>query len=187
MWKGLIVFCWILLSTAIPAQAEYRAYLIEVYDHILQKKWDAATGFDPQQYILTHGGGNRLSSLLKATWVCYGDTNQFKPACPMPDPKEPKFKPGDQVEVTLKKHLTHGWKGTIEISLWRKDLKSNVYGIRFGDRKQMYGRYYEFNLKQINPTPVKQETVPIPQAPLAAQQAEEIPTAVAGSAPAPEE
>ncbi len=142
LWVGLFLF-------ASNAKAEYRAYLVEVYDHILQKKWDAASGFDPQQYVATHGGGNRLSVLLKATWNCYGDTGQFRPACPMPEPKDPKFKVGDRVKIALEKHLTFGWKGTVEIALWRQDLKSNVYGVRFGERKQMYGRYFEFNLEPL--------------------------------------
>ncbi len=151
---------------ASPAQAEYRGYLIEVYDHILQKKWDAATGFDPQHYVVTHGGGNRLSVLLKATWVCYGDTGHYTPTCPMPAAKEPKFKLGEVVEIGLSKHMTEGWRGKVELSLWRSDLKANVYGIRFGDKKQMYGRYYEFNLKKtVSETPAateaEGETVPL--------------------------
>lgn len=164
------------------AQAEYRGYLIEVYDHILQKKWDAATGFDPQQYVVTHGGGNRLSVLLKATWVCYGDTGHYTPTCPMPEPKQPKFKVGEVVEVGLSRHMTEGWKGKVELSLWRADLKANVYGIRFGDKKQMFGRYYEFNLKKtVSDTPEAEgETVPL-QGPEAAA----TPAAPAPAGPAP--
>ena len=165
-----LVFAALLLSMFLgssPAQAEYRAYLIEVYDHILQKKWDAATGFDPQHYVVTHGGGNRLSVLLKATWVCYGQTGHYTPACPMPVPKEPKFKLGEVVEVKLEHHMTEGWRGKVELALWRRDLKANVYGIRFGDKKQMFGRYYEFNLvKTEAPEPATPaepigETVPL--------------------------
>ncbi|OGH00415.1 MAG: hypothetical protein A2600_10205 [Candidatus Lambdaproteobacteria bacterium RIFOXYD1_FULL_56_27] len=146
--KGLPV--WILLVGLLTpgiAKAEYRAYLIEVYDQILGKQWDSVTGFAPDHYINTHGGGNRLSALTKATWMCYGDLSRYAPACKMPPPKDPKFEVGDEVEITLQKHLTQGWKGTIELSLWREDLKNNVYGVRFGDRKNMFGSYYEFDLK----------------------------------------
>ena len=73
----------------------------------------------------------------------------------MPKPKQPKFKVGEKVKIGLEKHLTEGWEGLVELSLWRDDLNSNVYGIRFGDKKQMYGRYYEFNLfPAAKPAPV---------------------------------
>lgn len=152
--KNLGLSLMVVLGLVPPVQAEYRAYLLEVYDHILQKKWDAATGFDPGHYIVVHGGGNRLSVLLKATWHCYGDTSQYTPTCPMPETRQGLFKVGDQVEVTLDKHMTQGWKGVVELALWRDDLKSNVYGVRFGAKKQMFGRYFEFNLKAVNPAPL---------------------------------
>jgi len=139
------------------AQAEYRAYRLEVYDQILGKQWEAVTGFAPDLYINTHGGGNRLSAIIKATWMCYGDLSRYKPACVTPPTKDGAFEVGDEVEVLLKKHLTNGWKGKVELSLWRSDLKSNVYGVRFGDRKDMYGRYYEFDLKLSK----KRESVPV--------------------------
>jgi len=151
--KSLGLSLVLVLGLAPAAQAEYRAYLLEVYDHILQKKWDAATGFDPSHYIAVHGGGNRLSVLLKATWHCYGDTSQYTPTCPMPETHQGLFKVGDQVEVTLDKHMTQGWKGVVELALWRDDLRANVYGVRFGAKKQMFGRYFEFNLKATNPPP----------------------------------
>ena len=78
----------------------------------------------------------------------------------MPEPKEGGFKVGDTVEVTLEKHMTQGWKGVVELALWRDDLKSNVYGVRFGTKKQMFGRYFEFNLKAVNPAPVTPAATP---------------------------
>jgi len=150
---GLIVGLLLLFPSI--SQAEYRAYRLEVYDQILGTQWDAVTGFAPDLYINTHGGGNRLSAVIKATWMCYGDLSRYSPACVMPPTKDGLFEVGDKVEVLLKKHLTNQWKGVVELSLWREDLKSNVYGIRFGDRKDMYGRYYEFDLKLVK----KRETV----------------------------
>ncbi|MDT8447878.1 MAG: hypothetical protein RRB13_13385 [bacterium] len=132
-----------------PAKAEYRAYLLEVYDQIMGKQWEAATGFAPDLYINTHGGGNRLSAIIKATWMCYGDLSRYQPVCRMPPPKDPKIEVGDEVEIRLEKHMTLGWKGVVELGLWREDLKSNVYGVRFGDRKNMYGRYFEFDVKLV--------------------------------------
>lgn len=129
------------------AYAENRAYLLDVFDHITNDQWTAYTAFSPDKYIITHGGGNRLSVMVKATWMCYGDTSSYKPVCPMPKPKNPKFKVGDKVEVLLEKHITQGWVGTVELSLYRDDLKSNVYGVRFSTKRKLYNRYYEFNLK----------------------------------------
>lgn len=145
--KSVCLLLFTLLITCQSAHAEYRAYLLEIYDHIDRKKWDAITGFPPDQYILTHGGGNRLSAFLKATWHCFGDTARYRQPCPMPAPKDPLFKKGDQVKITLEKHVTEGWIGFVEIILYRSDLKSNVYGVRFGEKRKLYERYYEFNLE----------------------------------------
>jgi len=147
MKKRIPLFILVFLMLAQPVFAEYRAFLIEIWDHVQKKHWETATGFSPDKYILTHGGGNRLSTLVKATWVCYGDTSKKKP-CPMPKAKKPQFKKGDKVKVMLKKHLSEGWIGTVELSLYRQDLKSNVYGLRFADYRKSYGRYYEFNLEK---------------------------------------
>lgn len=129
--------------------AEYRAYLIEVHDHITQKSTVERTGFSPDKYILTHGGGNRLTAFTKATWVCYGDTSGIKPTCPMPKPIQPRFKVGDRVKVTLEKHLNQNWVGVVELAYYQKGVRSNVYGVRFGDKRQVYNRFFEFNLVQV--------------------------------------
>ncbi|MBT4288061.1 MAG: hypothetical protein HOD92_12040 [Deltaproteobacteria bacterium] len=142
----LLLFTLLIISQS--AYAEYRAYLLEIYDHIARKKWDAVTGFPPDQYILTHGGGNRLSAFLKATWHCFGDTAGYLQPCPMPAPKNPLFKKGDQVKIALDKHVTEGWIGIVEIILYRSDLRSNIYGVRFGEKRKLYNRYYEFNLEK---------------------------------------
>jgi hypothetical protein len=150
----LLLFTLLIISQSV--YAEYRAYLLEIYDHIDRKKWDAVTGFPPDQYILTHGGGNRLSAFLKATWHCFGDTAGYLQPCPMPAPKNPLFKKGDQVKIALDKHVTEGWIGIVEIILYRSDLRSNIYGVRFGEKRKLYNRYYEFNLE--NATAEKQPT-----------------------------
>jgi hypothetical protein len=150
---------WLVLLLSLPAAvffplsatAEYRAYLIEVYDHIDQKTWEERTGFSPDQYIRTHGGGNRLSVFTKATWMCYGDTSGYSPACPIPDLIDPKFKPGEQVRINLEKHITQGWIGVIELGYYQQSVNSNVYGVRFGDKRQMYARFFEFNLEKVDP------------------------------------
>lgn len=142
----------IMLLIPTAASAEYRAYLIEVYDHITQKSKVERTGFSPDKYILTHGGGNRLTVFTKATWVCYGDTSGIKPACPMPKPIKPRFKVGDRVKVNLKKHINKDWIGIIEIAYYQRGVRSNVYGVRFGDKRRVYNRFYEFNLKKVDDT-----------------------------------
>lgn len=139
-----------LILQTTPLKAEYRAYLIEVHDHITQKSKVEQTGFSPDKYIMTHGGGNRLTAFTKATWVCYGDTSGIKPTCPMPDPIEPRFKVGDRVRITLEKHINDGWIGVVEIAYYQRGVRSNVYGVRFGDKRQMYNRFFEFNLVKID-------------------------------------
>ena len=46
----------------------------------------------------------------------------------------------------LDKHLTHEWVGVVENS-FSGQLRSNVYGIRFRDRNNLYTRY-EANLRK---------------------------------------
>ena len=143
----LLIIC--IMATPATAWGEFRAYLMEVYDQIDKKKWETVTGFSPDEYILTHGGGNRLSVIIKATWHCYGDTSGFKNPCAMPSAVDPLFKKGDRVRIDLKRHITDGWLGNVELSLYRKDLNSNVYGVRFDSKRKLYGRYFEFNLKKV--------------------------------------
>ncbi|MBU3914801.1 hypothetical protein KKA14_04640, partial [bacterium] len=102
-----------------------------------------------------HGGGNRLSAFVKATWRCHGDTSQFISACPMPNPIEPLFNKGDWIKVKLEKHLTQGWIGVIELAYYQAGVKSNVYGVRFGQKRQLYQRYFEFDLEKSNPIEIK--------------------------------
>ncbi|MGK0288892.1 MAG: hypothetical protein ACI86H_000313 [bacterium] len=142
-------FLLLFLSVLLPAQlfAEYRVYRLEIFDRIDKTEYETTTGFDPDQYIAVHGGYGRIAVILKASWHCYGDTSRFKKTCPMPKPVEPYFKVGEKVVIKLKKHITGGWTGIIELSLYREDLKSNVYGIRFLNRRSLYGRYFEYDLK----------------------------------------
>lgn len=141
---SVLCFSFILCSQLF---AEYRAYLLEVYDLIDEKKQEIKTGFSPDEYIETHGGRTRISVLKKASWMCYGDTSKYTPVCDMPSAKKPIFKIGDQVQINLEKHITDQWVGEVELMLYRFDLKSNIYGIRFFNKRNLYGRYFEFNLK----------------------------------------
>ena len=145
--KGLLILLASFLFAS-GAHAEYRAYLLELYDHILKRQWEAQTGFSPDKYVLTHGGGNRLSVFVKATWICPGDTSSPKPVCNMPASIKPRFKKGDWVKITLEKHATEGWIGEVELDYYQADVKSNVYGIRFGQKRKLYNRYFEFNLEK---------------------------------------
>ncbi len=148
MKKTALIILLILTFGFTSAFGEYRAYLIEVYDHILKKKWEERTGFSTDKYIVTHGGGNRVSAFVKATWMCYGDTSSYEEVCPLPDPIQPKFQKGDRVKITLEKHITQGWIGVVELAYYQAGVKSNVYGVRFGEKKQLYNRYFEFNLEK---------------------------------------
>jgi len=149
MKKTGLIFFLLLIFGVNTASSEYRAYLLEVYDHIIKKKWVERTGFSPDKYILTHGGGNRLSAFKKATWICSGDTSGYRPACPMPDPINPKFQKGDRIKIELEKHINDGMIGVIELAYYQKNVRSNVYGVRFGDKRQIYNRFFEFNIKKV--------------------------------------
>jgi hypothetical protein len=147
-----------LLLYPLGAAAEYRAYLIEVYDHISKTSKVESTGFSPDDYILTHGGGNRLTAFIKATWVCHGDTSGIKPTCPIPKPIKPRFKVGDRVRVTLEKHINQNWVGIVEVAYYQRGVRSNVYGVRFGDKRQVYNRFFEFNLVKADSAENNQNT-----------------------------
>ena len=66
----------------------------------------------------------------------------------MPKAINPRFQEGDRVQIVLKKHLTDKWFGVIENCILRPGLRSNVYGLLFTERGNLYTRYYESNLKK---------------------------------------
>ena len=128
--------------------AEYRAYELEVFDRTTQTSEKIITSFSPADYVLTHGGPDRIGIIIRASWICYGDTSRRKKVCPVPKPINPRYKDGDRVQIQLDKHLTHEWVGVVENSFFRPELRSNVYGIRFSERNNLYTRYYEANLRK---------------------------------------
>jgi len=155
-WFGLsavLVYFWLLFGVA-PAYAEYRAYELEVVDifdcQLKQrkncKKFRVSTSMNPSLYAGTHGGSQRIGVVMVATWMCRGDTSGYRDVCPMPAAKKPKFNVGDDVQIALKKHITEGWKGKIEVAYFQRSINANVYGVRFSDRKDVYARYFEKDL-----------------------------------------
>ncbi len=137
----------ILLLAYQQADAEYRAYELEVFDRVEQRREIVTTTFSPSDYILIHGGAQRIGVIIRASWMCWGDTSKFKKVCPPPPPISPRFQVGDQVQIILKKHITDQWIGKVENIFYRPDLRSNVYGVRFPEKKNLYTRYYEANLQ----------------------------------------
>ena len=131
------------------AFAEYRAYELEVFDRIANTSRLVITSFSPSDFIQVNGGPQRTGVIIRASWICYGDTSLYKKVCPQPKAINPRFKPGDRVQIVLKKHLTDRWIGIIENSFFRPGLRSNVYGVRFVERSNLYTRYYESNLKKV--------------------------------------
>jgi hypothetical protein len=111
------------------------------------------TAMSPDLYIQSNGGEERIGVVVLATWICYGDTSEFRAICPMPAPRSPKFKAGDEVQVRLKKHITMGWKGKVELAYFADSLGANVYGVRFADRKNVYARYFEKDLQPATAAP----------------------------------
>jgi hypothetical protein len=152
------------------ARAEYRAYeleVIDVYDCAVNKRErcrSAAvrTGLAPDLYQRTHGGEQRISVLLLATWMCRGDTSNYEPVCPRPAPRDGKFGPGDQVRVKLARHISNGWIGVVEVAYYQQSVRSNVYGVRFADRQDAYLRYYEKDLEKTTAASGAQAAAPGP-------------------------
>ena len=137
----------LLLSSSVGF-AEYRAYELEVFDRIVNTSRKVITSFSPSDFIQVNGGPQRIGIIIRASWICYGDTSLHKKVCPMPKAINPRFQEGDRVQIVLKKHLTDQWLGVIENSFFRPGLRSNVYGVRFSQRGNLYTRYYESNLKK---------------------------------------
>jgi len=144
-FKFILVF---LLLSSSAAFAEYRAYELEVFDRIVNTSRKVITSFSPSDFIQVNGGPQRIGIIIRASWICYGDTSLNKKVCPMPKAINPRFQEGERVQIVLKKHLTDQWLGVIENSFFRPGLRSNVYGVRFTERGNLYTRYYESNLKK---------------------------------------
>ncbi len=151
-----LLLCAGLVATA---RAEYRAYELEVMDKVecaLSERKSCArfrvnTAMGPDMYARMHGGNDRIAVQLMATWMCYGDTSFYKAVCPRPPAHKPKFAAGDSVRVALKKHITDGWVGKVEIVYFQASLGANVYGVRFSDRQNVYARYFEKDLAKPQP------------------------------------
>lgn len=133
---------------ALEAHAEYRAYELEIFDRLTKKSTIVVTSFSPSDYVLSNGGPQRIGVIIRASWMCYGDTSGYKKVCPQPKAVRPRFKVGDRVQIILKHHITDQWIGVVENSFYRPDLKSNVYGVRFPKNKNLYTRFYEANLQK---------------------------------------
>ncbi|MBG55952.1 MAG: hypothetical protein CL935_02330 [Deltaproteobacteria bacterium] len=137
------------LLSANSVFAEYRAYELEVFDRIANTSRKLITSFSPSDFIQVNGGPQRTGVIIRASWICYGDTSLYKKLCPQPKAINPKYEPGERVQIVLKKHLTDQWIGVIENSFFRPGLRSNVYGVRFAERGNLYTRYYESNLQKV--------------------------------------
>ena len=54
--------------------AEYRAYELEVFDRIANSSRKVITSFSPTDFIQVNGGPQRIGIIIRASWICYGDT-----------------------------------------------------------------------------------------------------------------
>jgi len=161
----MLVLAALLTALAPAAWAEYRAFELEVVDVLdckLNKREKCRstrtiTAMSPDLYVQTNGGEDRISAVVLATWMCRGDTSGAVAVCPRPVPRQAKLNAGDDVRVTLKKHITEGWKGKVELAYFDERLNANVVGVRFADRKNVYARYRERDLaKSDGATPPSQ-------------------------------
>jgi hypothetical protein len=144
-WLGWLGLSLLYVGTA---HAEYRAYELEIFDRINDRSRVIITSFSPSDFVQVNGGPQRTGVIIRASWICYGDTSNREPVCPMPKPINPRFQEGERVQINLPKHLTHDWAGIVENSFFRPELRSNVYGIRFPKKAGLYTRYYESNLQK---------------------------------------
>ena len=148
-----LLTAWGLMATP-AALAEYRAYELELYDlydcrinkRVTCRKTKLLTAMNPNLYQQTHGGPYHIGVLMLATWMCYGDTSFYNPVCPRPVAQKPKYNVGDTIRIKLDRHLTEGWVGKVELAYYQHSVRSNVYGIRFDDRRGLYARYFEKDL-----------------------------------------
>ncbi|MEC9461408.1 MAG: hypothetical protein VYD14_09405, partial [SAR324 cluster bacterium] len=72
-----------LLSTS-TLFAEYRAYELEVFDRIANTSRKVITSCSPSDFIQVNGGPQRIGIIIRASWICYGDTSLYKKVCPTP-------------------------------------------------------------------------------------------------------
>ena len=94
----------LLLSSSVGF-AEYRAYELEVFDRIVNTSRKVITSFSPSDFIQVNGGPQRIGIIIRASWICYGDTSLHKKVCPMQKAINPRFQEGERVQIVLKKHL----------------------------------------------------------------------------------
>ena len=79
----------LLLSLSFTVQAEYRAYQYLVTNKI-QTASDQpnskliTTTLSPRSYLSYNGGKQLIKIELVRTWICPGDTSNFKNICPSP-------------------------------------------------------------------------------------------------------
>ena len=168
-----------LLPALGSAHAEYRAHELEVTDLLdctinkreKCKRFQVRTAMAPDLYVRTHGGQERIGVVLLATWMCRGDTSGFRSVCPRPPARKAKFAVGDEVAVALEKHITQGWRGRVEIAYYQRAISSNVYGVRFAGRQDVYARYFEKDLRKAAPSAAPGAAQPAATQPSATQPA----------------
>jgi len=91
-----------LLLSSSAAFAEYRAYELEVFDRIVNTSRKVITSFSPSDFIQVNGGPQRIGIIIRASWICYGDTSLNKKVCPMPKAINPRFQEGERVQIVKK-------------------------------------------------------------------------------------
>ena len=83
----MIPFRLILLFLFIPIQpisAEYRTYELKIKDHSNQKERLIITTFDHIQYTDYYALNPNESIEYVDSWMCWGNTANFKSPCPKP-------------------------------------------------------------------------------------------------------
>lgn len=77
-----------LLTLALPARAEYRAYRMTITNQSTGAQRTVMSNLDPDQYRSLYPVLKEETIQLENSWKCYGDTS-LKPICAEPQPTAP--------------------------------------------------------------------------------------------------
>jgi hypothetical protein len=83
MRRAAFLLFWI-LSSSTAARAEYRAFELVLTDPTTGQEKVVVSTLDPWQYVIYHPVGPQVQVIYRSTWMCRGNTSNFKPICPNP-------------------------------------------------------------------------------------------------------
>lgn len=85
----LSIQAFLLLVIYFPVKAEYRAFELVITDSLTGTERIEHSNLDPIQYKRFYPLGPGEKVTYRATWMCRGNTSQFKPICLNPKTTSP--------------------------------------------------------------------------------------------------